>query len=246
MYEWGETSPDCPASLPVPGGGGRSGGRLVRPRAERSTFEHRAAGGMPGLPVMTGITPVTNGVNVTWDGPSGYYQLFETAELGSSRLGGCGQRHELGPHRHRYRPFQQCFLSSRRAIAQIRRVPGLRRMPRTHSEHGDAYPPCGRVHQRAVRGGRGPNQRLVCGLPRGGIRFANGICQPDQTPRTWPACNARTATVRRPIMRPILMILPSGRAPKWPRRSAADVIPMHAIRPSMNGRPAAMRTWWQT
>jgi len=33
--------------------------------------------GMPGLPVITGITQVTNGVNVTWDGPAGYYQLFQ-------------------------------------------------------------------------------------------------------------------------------------------------------------------------
>jgi hypothetical protein len=38
-------------------------------------------GGMPGWPVLTGITPVTNGVNVTWDGPPGYYQLFETRSL---------------------------------------------------------------------------------------------------------------------------------------------------------------------
>jgi hypothetical protein len=38
-------------------------------------------GGMPGLPVITGITPVTNGVNVTWDGPSGYYQLFESSNM---------------------------------------------------------------------------------------------------------------------------------------------------------------------
>jgi hypothetical protein len=38
-------------------------------------------GGMPGRPVMTGINQVTNGVEVTWDGPSGYYQLFETRSL---------------------------------------------------------------------------------------------------------------------------------------------------------------------
>ncbi len=38
-------------------------------------------GGMPGLPVITGITPVTNGVKVTWDGPQGYYQLFESARM---------------------------------------------------------------------------------------------------------------------------------------------------------------------
>ena len=34
-------------------------------------------GGMPGLPVMTGITQLTNGVQLTWDGPSGYYQVFQ-------------------------------------------------------------------------------------------------------------------------------------------------------------------------
>src|SRR5690242_8894096 len=34
-------------------------------------------GGMPGLPVMTGISRTTNGVQLTWDGPSGYYQVFQ-------------------------------------------------------------------------------------------------------------------------------------------------------------------------
>jgi hypothetical protein len=34
-------------------------------------------GGMPGMPVMTGITAGTNGLTLTWDGPAGYYQLFQ-------------------------------------------------------------------------------------------------------------------------------------------------------------------------
>lgn len=34
-------------------------------------------GGMPGLPVMTGISRTTNTVTLTWDGASGYYQIFE-------------------------------------------------------------------------------------------------------------------------------------------------------------------------
>jgi hypothetical protein len=38
-------------------------------------------GGMPGLPVMTGIQPATNGAVVTWDGPPGYYQLYQRAGL---------------------------------------------------------------------------------------------------------------------------------------------------------------------
>ncbi|HEU5396881.1 MAG TPA: cytochrome c family protein, partial [Verrucomicrobiae bacterium] len=34
-------------------------------------------GGMPGVPVMTGIVRATNGVALTWDGPSGYYQVLQ-------------------------------------------------------------------------------------------------------------------------------------------------------------------------
>ena len=32
---------------------------------------------MPGLPVMGGIERLTNGVQITWDGPSGYYQVYQ-------------------------------------------------------------------------------------------------------------------------------------------------------------------------
>ena len=42
-------------------------------------------GGMPGLPVMTGIQRVTNGVTVTWDGPSGYYQVLQKVNLNDSK-----------------------------------------------------------------------------------------------------------------------------------------------------------------
>ncbi len=38
-------------------------------------------GGMPGLPLMTGANKVTNGVNVTWYGPPGYYQLYAKTNL---------------------------------------------------------------------------------------------------------------------------------------------------------------------
>lgn len=40
-------------------------------------------GGMPGLPVMTGIQRTTNGAKITWDGPSGYYQLYQQLGLTS-------------------------------------------------------------------------------------------------------------------------------------------------------------------
>lgn len=38
-------------------------------------------GGMPGAPLITGIQRATNRVTVTWDGPSGYYQLFQKVGL---------------------------------------------------------------------------------------------------------------------------------------------------------------------
>ena len=38
-------------------------------------------GGFPGLPIMTGIERATNGVAVTWDGPSGYYQVYQALGL---------------------------------------------------------------------------------------------------------------------------------------------------------------------
>jgi Cytochrome c554 and c-prime len=41
-------------------------------------------GGMPGMPVMTGIQQTTNGITLTWDGPSGYYQLFHKPHLTDS------------------------------------------------------------------------------------------------------------------------------------------------------------------
>lgn len=38
-------------------------------------------GGYPGRPILTGIAKTTNGVNVTWDGPAGYYQLYQATNL---------------------------------------------------------------------------------------------------------------------------------------------------------------------
>ncbi len=38
-------------------------------------------GGMPGLPVMTGIERGSNFAKITWDGPPGYYQLYQKSEL---------------------------------------------------------------------------------------------------------------------------------------------------------------------
>jgi hypothetical protein len=55
-------------------------------------------GGMPGLPVVTGIERTTNGVRVTWDGPSGYYQLLQKSGLNSSSWQAVGRATNLVRH----------------------------------------------------------------------------------------------------------------------------------------------------
>jgi len=52
-------------------------------------------GGMPGLPVMTGIKRATNGLTVTWDGPPGYYQLFQKLGLRDPKWQAVGGRTNL-------------------------------------------------------------------------------------------------------------------------------------------------------
>ena len=49
-------------------------------------------GGFPGLPVMNTMTQGTNGVTVTWDGPSGYYQLLKKTSLKDSTWAAVGGR----------------------------------------------------------------------------------------------------------------------------------------------------------
>ena len=41
-------------------------------------------GGMPGLPILTGMERATNGAKITWDGPPGYYQLYRQTNLTGS------------------------------------------------------------------------------------------------------------------------------------------------------------------
>ncbi len=52
-------------------------------------------GGLPGMPVMTGIERDTNGLTVTWDGPSGYYQLVQKLNLNDPKWQALGARTNL-------------------------------------------------------------------------------------------------------------------------------------------------------
>jgi hypothetical protein len=52
-------------------------------------------GGMPGLPVMGAIERLTNGVQITWDGPSGYYQVYQKSNNLSAPWAPLGQATNL-------------------------------------------------------------------------------------------------------------------------------------------------------
>ncbi len=52
-------------------------------------------GGMPGLAVMGGIEQLTNGVRIHWDGPSGYYQVFQQSNSLSAPWAALGQATNL-------------------------------------------------------------------------------------------------------------------------------------------------------
>ncbi len=76
------------------------GGMLVDmsafcPAARAQGVPHLAEpqpGGFPGVPVMNGIVQVTNGVSMSWDGPSGYYQLVKKSSLKDSTWQNVGGR----------------------------------------------------------------------------------------------------------------------------------------------------------
>src|SRR4051812_22147126 len=49
--------------------------------ARGQNFEHlriTQPGGMPGMPTNTSFTVLSNGYALTWDGPAGYYQIFQS------------------------------------------------------------------------------------------------------------------------------------------------------------------------
>ncbi len=56
------------------------------------------AGGMPGLPVITSVEPTTNGYSITWDGPPGYYRLWERSTAPGSKLLALGKATNLVRH----------------------------------------------------------------------------------------------------------------------------------------------------
>ncbi len=83
-------------------------------------------GGMPGHPVLTGVVPWTNGVGVTWDGPAGYYQLFEKSALTDPTWRALGPRTNLIQTRLGSRRDAQGDVPVVRSRPALRGIAGVR------------------------------------------------------------------------------------------------------------------------
>jgi hypothetical protein len=68
-------------------------------------------GGMPGLPVMGGIQRLTNGVQITWDGPAGYYQVYQKSNSLGATWAPLGQATNLVRYAVITRIFSNAFFS---------------------------------------------------------------------------------------------------------------------------------------
>jgi|DewCreStandDraft_4_1066084.scaffolds.fasta_scaffold00013_194 hypothetical protein len=85
----------CAIGLLVPTVFGQTQPHLNRP----------VRGGMPGLPILTGVELTTNGLRLTWEGPPGYYRIEYRTDLN-------GAWRPLGPATHYLRAATITGLTS--------------------------------------------------------------------------------------------------------------------------------------
>ena len=181
-------------------------------------------GGMPGLPVMTGVTRLTNGLSVTWDGPGrGYYQLFQKHSLKDASWQAVGAATNLA---------RQATITALSSNAFFR-VSG----PSPVYAGSNACAEChGSILSTEIKHAASRKRSKPCSRSARpptppawpATRWVTD-CRPDSAarrpPRSSRACNARIVTARRPTTRPMNSTRPCGRGSNWRPRSAAAAIP---------------------
>lgn len=116
-------------------------------------------GGLPGLPVLTSATSGTNGMTITWEGPSGYYQFFQKASLndpvwmpagGPTNIGriatipdaqGNAFFRLLGPSPH-YAGARSCATCHSKIASTETNLPHAFALETLHQIHQDTNPNC--------------------------------------------------------------------------------------------------------
>ena len=125
------------------------------------------------MPVMTGIQKTTNGVQITWDGPSGYYQVWHKLRLTDATWLTVGKPTNLSRTATSTNNYSNDFFRVSGPCPSICRFPDLRGVPWEHSRHGSEH--------RARPGFSGApadssgHQSELSALPYGGLRPADRI-----------------------------------------------------------------------
>lgn len=191
-----------------------AGGLWLAPSANAQSPQHLTTihpGGFPGVPVMTGIERTTNGVKLSWDGPAGYYQLYQKLGLDDSTW------HKVGsPNLNRYTNITTLHSNAFFKVAgSPARYAGSARCMECHEGvHGSATDT---AHARAfinpnfvAKGGQTNSSCLVChtvgyGLPSGFVskddlnsnpRLAGVQCESCHGPAADHAENEQDFVVR--------------------------------------------------
>lgn len=204
------------------------------------------AGGMPGLPVITSVEPTTNGYSITWDGPPGYYRLWERSTAPGSKLLALGKATNLVRHatvvtRATNIEFSvtgpsPVYAGSSVCVACHKTVHD----PEIDTPHARAFESLKRIGQQ-TNGSCLPCHTVGYGLPTG---FKSEAATPQLGGVQCENCHRPAGT------RPTTWTRQSGRESSWPPRCAAAVItpPMAARcgRFSRNGVPAPIPAWSRT
>jgi hypothetical protein len=81
---------------------------------------------------MGGIEQLTNGMLINWDGPSGYYQVFQKSNSLTAPWVALGQATNLVRYAVITKLYSNAFFSRIRSRTEICRHEGLRHLPFEH------------------------------------------------------------------------------------------------------------------
>ncbi len=141
-------------------------------------------GGMPGLPVMGGIEQLTNGVQITWDGPSGYYQVYQKSNSLNAPWVALGKATNLVRNAAITKLYSNAFF---RVSGPAPKYAGSKVCITCHSSvcrYETNTPHASAFSSADVQGAGRPDQHVVPALPHGGLRLADRV-QSDQPRRSF-------------------------------------------------------------
>ena len=156
-------------------------------------------GGMPGLAVMGGIEQLTNGVRIHWDGPSGYYQVFQQSNSLSAPWAALGKATNLVRYAVITRLYSNAFF---RVSGPAPKYAGAKVCVTCHSgicQYETKTPHASAFSSTAFKASGGQTNASCLPCHTVGYGLPTGFVSATATTLHRPGCSAKTATARRPI-----------------------------------------------